>query len=119
MIDHARHPQECVLSGFTPEQQEQLVQWPDAPRLYEHLRDLPSPVRVRDLPGYVRALGISPDLLPAKTFQGAPMLHCSVQVGNFFLGGKQGELEFTDEDEEVLLLFASQAGMSRTLLNLS
>ena len=37
------------------------------------------------------------------------MRHRGVQVGNFFLGGKEGEQEFTSEDEEVLVLFASQA----------
>ena len=37
------------------------------------------------------------------------MHHRGVQVGNFFLGGKEGEQEFTSEDEEVLVLFASQA----------
>ena len=37
------------------------------------------------------------------------MRHRGMQVGNFFLGGKEGEQEFTSEDEEVLVLFASQA----------
>ncbi len=108
-IDDARHSREFVLSGFTPEQQRQLMHWPDRTRLYEHFRDLPSPVRLPDLHGYVRALGIDADLIPANAFQGAPMRHRGVQVGNFFLGGKEGGREFTDEDEEVLLLFAAQA----------
>ena len=108
-IDDARHSREFVLSGFTPEQQRQLMHWPDGTRLYEHFRDLPSPVRLPDLHGYVRALGIDADLIPANAFQGAPMRHRGVQVGNFFLGGKEGGREFTDEDEEVLLLFAAQA----------
>ena len=37
------------------------------------------------------------------------MRHRGVQVGNFFLGEKQNGPEFTTEDEEMLLLFASQA----------
>ena len=37
------------------------------------------------------------------------MLHHGVQVGNFFLGEKQTGPEFTDEDEEILVLFAAQA----------
>ena len=32
-IDDARHSREFVLSGFTPEQQRQLVHWPDGTRL--------------------------------------------------------------------------------------
>ena len=45
----------------------------------------------------------------SKTFQGMPMRHRGVAVGHFFLAGKEGGLEFTGEDEEVLVLFASQA----------
>ena len=37
------------------------------------------------------------------------MRHRGVHVGNFFLGEKEGGQEFTEEDEEVLVLFASQA----------
>ena len=37
------------------------------------------------------------------------MRHRGVHVGNFYLTNKAGEQAFTDKDEEVLLLFASQA----------
>ena len=37
------------------------------------------------------------------------MRHRGVHVGNFFLADKAGGQEFTKEDEEVLVLFASQA----------
>ena len=35
---------------------------------------------LRDLPGYVRSLGFSSDLMPSKTFQGTPMRHRGVAV---------------------------------------
>ena len=37
------------------------------------------------------------------------MRHRDQHVGNFYLMGKEGGKEFTSEDEEVLVLFASQA----------
>ena len=50
------------------------MEWPDGPRLFEFFRDLPGPLRIPDVPAYVRALGFSPDdRLPSKTFQGTPM----------------------------------------------
>ena len=62
------------------------------------------------MPAYVRALGFSPDdRLPSKTFQGTPMRHRGVHVGNFYLVEKAGGEAFTDEDEEILVLFAAQA----------
>ena len=108
-IDDAGQPQDFVSSGFTPAEHQQLADWPDGPRLFEHLRDLPGALRLGDLPGYVRELGFSSDLMRSKTFQGTPMRHRGVAVGHFFLAEKEGGREFTGEDEEVLVLFASQA----------
>ena len=108
-VDEAGRPQEFVGSGITPDEHRQLAEWADGLRLFEHFRDLPSVLRVGDLPGYVRSLGFSTDLLPYKTLQGTPMRHRGVHVGSFFLTDKEGGREFTSEDEEVLVLFASQA----------
>ena len=108
-VDEAGRPQEFVGSGITPDEHRQLAEWADGLRLFEHFRDLPGVLRVGDLPGYVRSLGFSTDLLPYKTLQGTPMRHRGVHVGSFFLTDKEGGREFTSEDEEVLVLFASQA----------
>ena len=101
--------QDFVSSGFSPEEHDQLAEWADGPRLFEHLRNLPGPLQVGDLHHYVRSLGFSPDLMISSTLQGVPMHHRGVQVGNFFLAGKEGGMKFTSEDEEVVVLFASQA----------
>ena len=111
-VDDAGAAREFVTSGFTPEEKLEFTAWPDGPQLFAHLRDLPGPVRLADLPSYVRALGFSADLMRSKTFQGTPMRHRGVHVGNFFLAEKEGAAAFTDEDEEVLVLFASQAGVA-------
>ena len=108
-VGEAGEVQDFVSSGFTPDEHEQLAAWPDGPALFEHLRDLPGPLRLADLPAYVRSLGYAPDLMRSDTFLGMPMRHRGVHVGNFFLAGKEGPPEFTAEDQEVLVLFASQA----------
>ena len=108
-IDEAGAPQDFVTSGITEEEHRAMVEWPDGPRLFEHLRDLPGPLRLADFPGFVRSLGFSWDLLPLRTFLGTPMRHRGAHVGNFYLIEKEGGTAFTDRDEEVLLLFAAQA----------
>ena len=108
-VDDAGQPQDFVTSGFTPEEHRQLAEWRDGPRLFEHFRELAGPLRVRNLPAYVRALGFSSDLMPTTTFQGTPLRHRGVHVGHFCLANKEGGREFTSEDEEILVLFASQA----------
>ena len=106
--------EDFVTSGFTPTEVARMSAWPDAPRLFAHFRDLAAPIRLADLPAYVRALGLSADLLPPRTLQGAPMRHRDIHVGNFFLGDKEGDLAFSAGDEEVLVLFASQAATAIT-----
>ena len=108
-IDEAGHPVDFLTSGFTPDEHRAMAEWSDGPRLFEHFRDLDGPVRIADVPNHVRALGFSPDRLPWGTFQGTPMRHRGVHVGNFYLVEKEGGAPFTDRDEEVLVLFAAQA----------
>ena len=108
-VDEAGVPQDFVFSGVTPEEQHEMTCWPDRVRLFEHLRNLSGPLRLGDLSGYVRSLGFAPPRAFSRTFQGTPMRHRGVDVGNFFLGEKETGPEFTDEDEEVMALFASQA----------
>ena len=108
-IDQTRALEDAVTSGFTPDERRQVEGWTDSLRVFEALRDVPSPLRVADLPAFIASLGFSTDGVIIRTFLGAPMLHHGVQVGNFFLGEKQTGPEFTDEDEEILVLFAAQA----------
>jgi DNA-binding response OmpR family regulator/signal transduction histidine kinase len=101
--------QDLVTSGFTPEEQEEIVSWSDGPKLAAHFRDLEGPLRLANLPEYVRELGLSAHLMRSKTLQCTPMLHRDAYVGSFFLAEKEAGHEFTKSDEEVLVLFASQA----------
>ena len=111
-IDEAGRPQEYVISGFAVEEARQVAAWPDAMRLFEHLRGLDGPLRLANVGDYVRSLGLAPGLFPCRTFQGTPMRHRGLDVGNFFLADKEGGTEFTDEDEELLVLFAAQAAIA-------
>ena len=108
-LDGAGEIEAFVTSGFTPGEEDDMVAWPEGPQLFEHFRRLGAPVRVGNLPDYVRALGFSPDLMRSRTMQGAPLQHRDINIGNFFLAEKEGGREFTEADEEVLTLFAAQA----------
>ncbi len=108
-VDEAGAPTDFVFSGYTPELQQEVRTFPGSVRLFEHLRELPGPLRVANLTEYFRSVGIASEGTHVRTFQGAPMRHRGANVGNFFLSEKAGGDEFTDDDEEVLVLFASQA----------
>ena len=108
-VDETGARQNYVLSGFTAEQEQEALAWPDHDYLFKRLRELPGPLRVADVPAYFRSIGIAPSRAFSRTLLGMPMRHRGADVGNFFLGAKEGAPAFTDEDEEVLVLFASQA----------
>ena len=108
-VDAAGQPQDFVSAGLPPGYHTELAAWPDGPRLFAHFRNLPEPLRVADLPAYVGELGFPTGLIQSKTMQCTPMRHRDVHVGTFFLGEKDGEQPFTRADEELLVLFASQA----------
>ena len=108
-VDHTGSVAEFVASGFTPDEDREIAAWPESPRLFTHFRDLAAPLRIADLQAYVRSLGLSSDLIWSTAMLIAPMKYRGGDVGSFFLAGKEGGEEFTSADEEVLLLFASQA----------
>ena len=79
---------EFVFSGFTPEEEQELATWPDRGRLFNHLHHLPGPLRLADLAGYVRSLGITPARMFSRSFQGTPMRHRRRREGSGELGAR-------------------------------
>ena len=109
-VDESGGPREFVTSGLSTEEVHGLTSCqPDGLRLFEYLRDQEAPLRVDDFPAHIRSLGLSSELGLCRTFQGTPIRHRGAHMGNFFVGDKEGGEGFTDEDEELLVLFASQA----------
>ena len=108
-IDDGGRLLDFVASGFSPEELKQMTDWPDGWRLFEHLRDLETPLRLVDFADWVRSLGYAGERIPSKTLQATPMRHRDKHLGTFYLGDKRGGGGFTDEDEATLVLFATQA----------
>ena len=104
--DEGGQVQDFVACGLPPRE---MVEWSDGLPFFEHLQGLSAPLRVSDLPGYLRALGLSPVPWGSMTLQGTPVHHRGVHLGHFFVGDKENGEAFTAEDEEILLLFAAQA----------
>ena len=109
-IDDAGQVQDFVTSGLSREEHRRLLELPYGPRLWEYLSRVPGPLRLRDLAAHLVPLGFPDDPTLARSFLGMPIRSRGVHVGAFYLWDKKVGREFTDEDEEVLALFASQAG---------
>ncbi len=108
-VDQLAPGGDFISSGLTPEERRQLHGLPEAERLWGYLLQSPRPLRVDDLASHVDALGFPTAPILRRSFLGAPIRHRGVNVGHFYLTNKEGGRGFTAEDEETLVLFASQA----------
>ena len=109
--------EDFLASGMTPEETCRLWNIPGWPEHFGYLSRIPEPLRIPDLLGHVRALGL-PELVPPVevsarvSFLAFPVLHRGERVGSIFLAEKESGREFTQEDQDTLALFASQAAMA-------
>ena len=114
-FDDAGQIEDYVTSGFRPDEQREISESRDGMQAFEHLRNLPAPVRLRDLRSYLRSIGLSTEFIAAiaaDTFLGMAIRHRNEQMGTFSVAEKESGQEFTREDEKIMALFAAQAGMA-------
>ena len=103
-----------IVSGLTREEHQGLWDMPEGQRFFEFLSGLEGPLRISNIDGYLVGLDM-PRFLPSVAVSSmlvAPIRHQGVGVGTIYLGHEMGDREFIQEDEETLLLFASQAAMA-------
>ena len=100
-----------LASGMTPEEAEGVWAMADGPPFLEHLRSLAVPVRTAHLTGYAHSIGLADfsPLADAGAFMWAPIRHRGQGLGAICLAKKEPDPEFSREDEETLVTFASQA----------
>ena len=99
-------------SGFTPEDRQTLVDVPRGQEILEYFHNLSRPLRIPDMTAHIRALGFSDDLPPLGTALSTPVYYRDVRVGNLYLVNKEGGAEFTEDDEELMNVLASQAAVA-------
>ena len=113
LVDGSGEVENFLASGLTPEQSRQLWEMPDSPRFSEYLSNLPGALRVGDVADHARAAGL-PDFRPpaqVSSFLAAPIRHRGDAAGNIYLAKRERGQEFTPDDEETLVMFASQAAL--------
>jgi len=71
-----------------------------------------TPLRLHTLQDDPRSVGFPPGHPPMRTFLGVPILLRGIAYGNLYLTEKNGGEDFSDEDEELVSLLASQAAVA-------
>ncbi len=116
LLDDTGQVQDFLSSGMTTEEAEQLWLTPQGLGIFQALTNISEPLRIPDLAAHVRGLGFSDFTIPLPvgvfSFLAAPMFHRGVRVGHVFVGHKdEGRAEFSQADEETLVMFAAQAAL--------
>ncbi|MDE2809277.1 MAG: ATP-binding protein [Gemmatimonadota bacterium] len=114
-LDDEGQVEDFLASGLTDEETQQLFALPEGPKIFEYLTTIPGTLRVPDFASYLRSQGLSefrpPTGISVRAALGAPIRHRGENVSHIYLAKSEPGQEFTREDEETLVLFASQAAL--------
>ena len=110
-FDHHGEIEEFLTSGMTNDEQHRLRDLPKGLGLLGYLNELQEPLRLQDIASHPKSVGFPEGHPPMRTFLGVPIRHLGNAVGNIYLTEKEGGMDFTEEDEDTLVLFASQAAV--------
>ena len=102
--------QDFITSGISPTEIEVLDTLPKGLGLLGYINEIREPLRLSDISSHPNSIGFPENHPPMKTFLGMPIRHSGEHVGNIYLTEKSDGAEITKEDQEVLVMFASQAG---------
>ena len=112
-LDQGGQVEDFLVSGLSADESRQLWELPEGLRFFERLSNLPGPLRTADFASHMRSLGL-PEFrppVPVSSFLAAPIRHRGEGVGNIYVAKSAPGTEFTPEDEETLVMFASQAAL--------
>ena len=102
--------QDFITSGLSAEEIERLKTLPQGLGLLGYMNEIREPLRLADIASHSSSVGFPENHPTMKTFLGMSIRHRGEHVGNIYLTEKEGGREFTSEDQDVLVMFASQAG---------
>ena len=112
-LDGSGRPQDFVTSGMTDHERQEYEDFlPEGLLVYRYVSELDGPLRVSDYGNHLASMGLSNfSPVPVSSLLIAPIRHMGESVGTIALGREEPGSEFSDEDEETLVMFASQAAL--------
>ena len=112
VFDDLGQMEHFVTSGFALEQGELLESLPQRLAILGYPNEIQKPLRLANLTHDSLSIGFPESNSPVKTLLGVPLRHLGRSVGNIYVMEEEEDHEFTDEDEETLMMFASQAAIA-------
>ncbi len=103
---------EFVTTGISAQQRRAIGALPTGRGLLGLLIREPAAVRIKNIADHPQSAGFPPNHPPMRSFLGAPIRAMGRVFGNIYLADKRTEDEFSDEDERLLVVLATQAGVA-------
>jgi signal transduction histidine kinase len=101
-----------ITAGIDEESQRRIGSPPTGHGVLGELIRHPTPLRLADVGAHPRSYGFPAAHPPMATFLGVPVLVAGRPFGNLYLTEKEGGGEFTDDDEQALVVLAEFAGLA-------
>ncbi|WP_109474284.1 GAF domain-containing protein [Ornithinimicrobium cavernae] len=109
--DSSQRLRTFVHQGISDDQVALIGDLPRGHGLLGLLIDRPEPVRLHDIAEHPQSYGFPPNHPPMHSFLGVPVLIRDQVFGNLYLTEKGGGVDFTAQDEEIVVALAAAAGV--------
>ncbi|MGH7763194.1 MAG: sensor histidine kinase [Candidatus Dormibacteraceae bacterium] len=103
---------EFITTGISARERRKIGALPRGHGILGLLIRDPRPVRIRNIAAHESSVGFPPNHPPMRSFLGAPIKALGRVYGNIYLAEKRTGDEFSEEDQELLVVLATQAGVA-------
>ncbi|HKW71554.1 MAG TPA: GAF domain-containing protein [Candidatus Dormibacteraeota bacterium] len=103
---------EFVTTGISARERRAIGALPTGRGVLGVLIHDPKPVRIGNIADHPQSVGFPANHPPMRSFLGAPVQAMGRVFGNIYLAEKRGAKEFSEDDEESLVVLATQAGVA-------
>ena len=103
---------EFITTGISEKQRQLIGPLPTGRGVLGQLIKEPKPLRLRNIADHSQSVGFPANHPPMHSFLGAPVQAMGRVFGNIYLAEKRSAEQFSQEDEETLLVLATQAGVA-------
>ena len=101
-----------IHHGMDAEQVVQIGELPTGHGLLGLLVDHPEPLRLRDIAAHPASFGFPEHHPPMNSFLGVPVRTRGRVFGTLYLTEKEGDGDFTDQDQRIVIALAGAAGVA-------
>src|SRR6059036_2731626 len=104
--------EEFITTGVSARQRKAIGPLPRGRGVLGLLIHEPRPVRINNIADHPQSVGFPANHPPMRSFLGAPVQAMGRVFGNIYLAEKRSADEFSQEDEDALVVLATQAGVA-------